>query len=51
MPTKPAASAGATAVSSVELTNVTELAATAPKFTLAPLTNPVPAIVTVGAGS
>src|SRR5205807_2291967 len=45
--TVPADPAGETAVSFVALTNVTEVPAFAPNLTVAPLTNPVPVIVTV----
>jgi hypothetical protein len=45
--TAPAVSAGATALISVEPTNVTELDAVPPNFTVAPPTIPVPVIVTV----
>src|ERR1700747_1889507 len=45
--TKPAACAGATALSWVADTNVTKVDAVAPNFTLAPDTKLVPLIVTV----
>jgi hypothetical protein len=45
--TVPAVDAGVTACSSLPLTNVTMAAATPPKLTPAPLSNPLPVIVTV----